>query len=249
VPEELQKFLGRGVSIIECDSNGLVALEKPCGILSHPNEKNDGRRAILTCQYDFIEQCYVCTDGRKIYLLNRLDSPVSGVMLVGLNRKVTEAVKISFESKRVVKKYAALVKGFPRHGRGIWQSRLRKNFIGKAIKMSPGTGVFAQTKYEVVESFRAHGVTLSILNLFPISGRTHQLRMHCSQNKLPIVGDETYGNANFNVFFLKNFGHLRLFLHAEEISLPYEIDGKSFQFKAKSSVNFPRFLEELKKTC
>ncbi|MDR1401354.1 MAG: RNA pseudouridine synthase [Puniceicoccales bacterium] len=247
--DELKKILGRGVSIIGCDKNGLVALEKSCGVLSHPNENGGGRMALLACEYDFAEQCYLHPGGGKIYLLNRLDSPVSGVILLGLNPEVAQAAKAAFENKTVEKKYVALVKGFPRHSSGIWRCRLRKNFVGRSIKISTGAGVYAETSYEVVESFRVHGVTLSVLNLFPLSGRTHQLRVHCSQNGLPIVGDETYGSARFNAFFLKNFGGLRLFLHAEKISLFYEIGGRHSSFAAESSVNFFQFLEEIKNAC
>jgi 23S rRNA-/tRNA-specific pseudouridylate synthase len=242
VLDELRKNLGRNVALIAHNENGLVVLEKPCGVLSHPNENGCDPMALLTCPYDFSEQCYVGDGGGRIYLLNRLDSPVSGVILLGLNREVAEAARVAFKNKMVEKTYTALAKGFPRHGSGIWRSRLHKNFAGKSIKMSTGFGVFAETKYEVVKSFRVHGVTLSVLNLFPISGRTHQLRVHCSQNNLPIVGDETYGNIKFNVFFRKNFGHIRLFLHARKISLSYEVCGRSFNFAAETPVDFLGFL-------
>jgi 23S rRNA-/tRNA-specific pseudouridylate synthase len=244
VSRGLQEFLRGNVAIVKCDENGLVALEKPCGVLSHPNTENDAPNALLRCPYDFKEQAYICEGFGKVYLLNRLDVPVSGLILVGLNPKVAEAVKIAFESKKVFKQYVALVKGYPRYKNAVWRSHLDKNFVGKSIKMTPGSGLFAETKSCLVESFRTCGVTLSILNLFPVTGRTHQLRVHCSQHALPIVGDETYGNVKFNVVFQKNYESYRLFLHSEKISLTYVLGGKIFTFHTRSTINFAEFLKD-----
>ncbi|MDR1890736.1 MAG: RluA family pseudouridine synthase [Puniceicoccales bacterium] len=239
----LQRFLHKDVSIVKCDGNGLVALEKSRSVLSHPNEKNDEQNSLLGSPYDFEKQAYVCEGFGNVYLLNRLDAPVSGLILVGLNSKVAEAVKIAFENRKISKQYVALVKGYPRSKNAVWRSRLDKNFVGKSIKMSSGDGLFAETKCSWVESFRACGVTLSILNLFPVTGRTHQLRMHCFQNSLPIVGDETYGDFRFNAIFRKNFENYRLFLHSEKISLAYTLEGKNFTFHADSMTDFSAFLK------
>jgi 23S rRNA-/tRNA-specific pseudouridylate synthase len=243
VSHGLQRFLHGNATIVKCDENGLVAVEKPCGVLSHPNRESDTSNSLLRCPYDFEEQAYVCKGFSKVYLLNRLDAPVSGLILLGLNPKVAEAVKIAFESRKVSKQYTALAKGYPRYKNAVWRSRLNKSFVGKSIKMSSGSEFFAETKCCWVESFRLWGVTLSILNLFPVTGRTHQLRVHCSQHALPIVGDETYGDSKFNAVFKKNCGNYRLFLHSEEISLTYVLGGKIFTFHAHSAINFAEFLK------
>ncbi|MDR1595558.1 MAG: RNA pseudouridine synthase [Puniceicoccales bacterium] len=239
--------LHSSVSVAYCDQNGLIALEKPCGVLSHPNNSRDTGRSLLSCDYDNGERCYT-RDDKKIYLLNRLDSPVSGLVLIAMSTCVAQAVKATFDGKKVLKQYLALAKGFPRHKTGTWRSRLEKNFSGKSIKMSTGSGIFAETKYEVVNSFRLCGIMMTILKLFPVTGRTHQLRIHCSQNGLPIVGDKTYGDTRFNASFVKNFGLRRMLLHSESISLLYFINGKTFQFSAKSLSNFRGLLENFQKS-
>ncbi|MDR2779343.1 MAG: RNA pseudouridine synthase [Puniceicoccales bacterium] len=242
----LRKFLHKNASIVQNDGNGLVAIEKPCNILSHPNTKRGESNALFMCPYDFKEQAYLCEGFGKVYLLNRLDSPVSGLILIGLTSKVAEAVRIAFANGKTSKQYVALVKGYPRYKNATWRSRLDKNFVGKSIKMSLGSGLFAETKCHWSESFRACGVTLSIVNLFPTTGRTHQLRVHCSQNSLPIAGDETYGDSRFNAVFRKNFENYRLFLHSQKISLAYILEGKSFTFHADSMVDFAEFLKNFK---
>jgi 23S rRNA-/tRNA-specific pseudouridylate synthase len=242
----LREFLHDGVSVAGYDGNGLVALDKPCGVLSHPNRDGGREKSLVLCKYDPVERAYACGCGRKIYLLNRLDSPVSGLILVCLTRDVAEAVKSAFEGGKVRKEYIAFVKGFPRHMSGIWRSRLDKSFVRGAMKIAVGAGVFAETKFECAGSFRVRGVTLSILKLFPITGKTHQLRVHCAQNGLPIVGDETYGNAGFNAIFRKNFTNNRLFLHSREISLSYSVGGKIFNFGAKSALDFTEILKKIR---
>ncbi|MDR3144002.1 MAG: RNA pseudouridine synthase [Puniceicoccales bacterium] len=242
-PSSILPLLQGGVSLIGCDKNGLVALEKPCGILSHPNGRSSCDRALIACPYSGSEGAYVCENGSKIFLLNRLDSPVSGVLLIGLSRTVADAVKFAFKCRNVFKRYVALSKGFPRSKSGMWSCGLRKFSDGKSIKMSAGPGMFARTRYETVTSFRSRGVTLSALNLFPITGRTHQLRIHCAMNGLPIIGDETYGDSQFNRTFREIFKNDRLFLHSAEISLTYAIGGCKFNFQAASCEDFSESLE------
>jgi 23S rRNA-/tRNA-specific pseudouridylate synthase len=116
---ELQKILGDGVTVAKYDGNGLIALDKPCGILSHPNGNGDRGRAILRCGYDPDERAYVPPCGGKFYLLNRLDSPVSGLILVAISRETAEAAKEPFGGKKVRKEYVALTKGFERHSRAF----------------------------------------------------------------------------------------------------------------------------------
>jgi 23S rRNA-/tRNA-specific pseudouridylate synthase len=234
------KLLHNGVEVVAHDANGLVALDKPCGILSHPNRKGEENLSLLTCRYNAHKQAYCDKDAGEIYLLNRLDSPVSGLILIGLNAEVAEAVKTAFKTKKVAKKYVALVKGFPRQKIGIWRSRMQKTVMANGkTKAVSGTGPIAETKFELIKSFRLNGVTLSIVSLFPITGKMHQLRIHCSENGLPIVGDDTHGDVRFNATYRKNFGDHRLFLHSEEVALSYDMHAQIFNFHATSIAAFP----------
>jgi 23S rRNA-/tRNA-specific pseudouridylate synthase len=244
IAHSIAPLLNGGASIVGWDGNGLVALEKPCGILAHPNGRGKCERALLACAYDAVDGAYVCGDGKRIFLLNRLDSPVSGILLVALSRTLAEAVKFAFKCKNVFKRYVAVAKGVPRNKCGMWTNRLCKISDGKSLKVSAGYGVIAKTRYQAIGSFRACGVTLSVLNLFPITGRTHQLRVHCAMNGLPIVGDGTYGDAKFNRTFEKVFKTGRIFLHSAEISLTYAIDSRSHHFQASSREDMMKCFEE-----
>ncbi|MDI1319663.1 MAG: pseudouridine synthase, partial [bacterium] len=86
-----------GVQLLVRDENGLAAFDKPAGVLSHPNGSEDEARALLTCRYDKEKQCFTwrAADGteRQLWLLNRLDSATSGVILTAGSEKLAIAVR------------------------------------------------------------------------------------------------------------------------------------------------------------
>ena len=94
------------------DSFGLLAVDKSAGTLSHPNRKADSGKALLNLDYDEDLQAYVGDGLDPLYLLNRLDSGTSGLLLMTANETVRDKVLEAFERKQVTKRYAALVFGF-----------------------------------------------------------------------------------------------------------------------------------------
>lgn len=75
---------------------------------------------------------------------------------------------------------------------------------------------------------------LSLLQLEPKTGRSHQLRVQCAKRHLPIVGDATYGDFVANRAFAKATGQKRLFLHSYETRFHYEFSGRDYEFHAKA---------------
>ena len=231
--ELLQEYLNDDVHIISSNDDGIIAFEKPCNILSHPNATSS-ERAILSAHYDFKQQSYKLPNGDSIFLLNRLDSPVSGIIIGCTNEKTADAVRTAFKTNTAVKEYIALVKGHSHSLHGTWRSMLQKQHIGNKLVVRSGTGNLSITKYRVIESRRIRSTTISLLNLYPITGRTHQLRVHCAMNRLPIIGDETYGDRVYNKIFRTSFHDDRLFLHAQSITIKYSINNQFHTFHASS---------------
>ena len=97
--------LGKGVKVLNYNEDGLVALEKPQGLLSHPNSKKDINRSLLRSDYYLNEESYEWknADGTigKAWLLNRLDSATSGVILLSLNEAITPGIKDLFARRKV----------------------------------------------------------------------------------------------------------------------------------------------------
>lgn len=229
--------LGPDVRVLGHDANGLGALAKPAGTLSHPNERHEKDRALLTVAYDLERECYHWTDAagvaRRLWLLNRLDSATSGVLLVAGDEKLAADVSAQFERKAIAKTYVALVFGVPVVPREVWRDRLATERKGGTVRSSTGGNVPAESECRVLRSKRG-ARSLALIELRPRTGRSHQLRVQCAKRRLPIVGDQTYGDFRANREFAKDAGTKRLFLHSLETQVRYEWAGRTWSFSARA---------------
>ena len=231
-----------GVELLGHDGNGLGALSKPAGVLSHPNERGKDRgRALLDAEYDLEAECFVWTDAgsgdvRRLWLLNRLDSATSGVILVAADGKLAADVKAQFQRKAVAKTYVALVFGTPRVPRELWRDRLAVERKGGVVRSGTAGGhIPAESECRVLRTTRGPQ-PLALLELKPHTGRMHQLRVQCAKRQLPIVGDQTYGDFRKNREFAKAAKTKRLFLHSLETQVRYLWAGREWQFAAKAAL-------------
>ncbi len=237
---------GRGVALLNRDANGLAALCKPAGVLSHPNEPVDQPRSLLTVRYNTEAECYEWTSvagaPARLWLLNRLDSATSGAILVAADETLAREVRAHFKRKQVRKIYHALVFGVPRPAREVWRDRLAVMKKAGQIRTAASAGFIpAESAMEVLHTgIGQHPV--SLIQLEPRTGRSHQLRVQCAKRHLPIVGDQTYGDFAHNRDFARRTGEKRLFLHSSETRFDYEFAGKKFTFVAQAATP-PEFKE------
>lgn len=246
--------LGRGVKILCAESCGLIAFEKPAGTLTHPNSAGlaAAKNALLVADYSLKNECYSCRVGggkiRKIYILNRLDSPTSGVVLASTDEKIAVAVRRAFLAGTVRKVYCALVSGDVKPDKGEWKDFLRRvrardgTLRVEATRGNSRDALFAETHYSVLQRGTlaletAHPIKGALLKLEPITGRTHQLRVQCALRKIPILGDKTYGDFHRNTQLAESATagtQNRLYLHALETELSFPWRGKTLRFVATS---------------
>ena len=226
--------LGSGVHILNSSKEGLIALYKPIGVLSHPNISDETNRSLLYADYDYDDEVYVYTnEGKKrhVWLINRLDSPTSGIILVAVNSEVAKLVKLEFANHKVAKTYYALVKHRMKAMKGNWSDQISKRIHSKRINR-PNL-ITAKTRYQVIKISHG-GFPITLLKLSPLTGRTHQLRVQCQLHGHPIVGDRTYGSFSFNREVAEQTGKRRLMLHCAETKVSYFQNGKVVNFKAKA---------------
>lgn len=241
--------LHAGVRVLKACDCGLVALDKPEGVMAHPNSSEDNARALITANYSLDEEAYHVRDGaggiRRVWLINRLDGPTSGVILVATDEKVALEAKQAFAKGTVAKRYVAVCLGrvFPTV-RGTWTDSLVKQGGGpegvRSVVVRPGMrpqGPVSQalTLFRVGQK-GVGPLDLVTLHLEPRTGRTHQLRVQCAAHGHPILGDRTYGHYEGNKAFGADRGHRRLFLHAESIELTVNHLGKAVKFSATAPV-------------
>ena len=226
--------LGRGVVLLKRDACGLLAFNKPAGVLSHPNSREDMDRALLTCRYDAEAQCYQWSPGegaasRRLWLLNRLDSATSGVILVAESEALALVIRAAFLHKHVRKVYQALVFGSPSVPTQVWRDRLSVERSGGHIRSQAAGHIPCEAAMKLVGK-RGGAQVVSLVQLEPRTGRSHQLRVQCAKRGLPIVGDATYGDFGANRIFAKAQGTKRLFLHSLETAFEFDFGGATRRF-------------------
>jgi len=151
-------------------------------------------------------------------LVHRLDKDTSGVLLIARSAKSARALTEAFKNKTVQKNYWAIVVGKPEKQSGLINKSLykAKGRWGEKIILDNVRGKNAETYFRVIVADNV----ATLLELSPITGRTHQLRAHCSISGFPILGDGKYGGKNAFVEELKHSKKLHLYSREIKISHP-----------------------------
>ena len=170
-------------------------------------------------------------------LVHRLDKDTSGVLLLARDDRAARALAAVFRGTEARKTYWAIVAGVPRRARGRIELPLAKlaGQSGEKVMGDRRAGKPAVTLYATV---RTHGKAAAWLALRPLTGRTHQLRVHCAALGHPVLGDGKYGGqAAFppGLDLAK-----RLHLHAHEIAVPHPDDGTTLRVAAPLPADLTR---------
>ena len=192
-----------------------VVLAKPAGLLSEPGRGADKRDSLL------IRAQAVWPDAR---IVHRLDMMTSGVIVLARETLAHASLSEAFREREVDKRYEALVHGRPAQDEGEialplvvdWPNRPRQ-------VVCHDTGKPSLTRYRVVGEVPVDGVgTLTRIALAPVTGRTHQLRVHLASLGCPIAGDPFYG--------IEGDTAPRMMLHACRLDLPHPLTGEPLSF-------------------
>jgi len=211
------------------ENDDLIVIDKPAGLLVHPVK--DEKNTLL----DYLKPRYPETQ-----LVHRLDQDTSGVMVVAKNQKAYEFLKEQFLNRTIKKKYLALVHGTLKDKKGIIVKSISKSRKrgGSQTTAPIGKNREAITRYEVIQEFSDY----SLLEVFPETGRTHQIRVHLASIGHPIVGDDKYKfKRQKNIEELK-----RQFLHAKYLKLSL-LDGEIKEFYAELPEELSKILKNYDK--
>ena len=205
----------------------ILAVDKPSGMLIHPSRaKNEGTLANLVAGYyqDSGQHC-------AFHPLTRLDRDTFGVVLLA---KYTH-IHAMLQQLHPQKTYHALTFGVPENACGEITAPIARCELPSLLRRIDPAGKPCHTVYRLLET---NGV-VSRLELFPITGRTHQLRLHCAYMGCPILGDPQYGTQESRLFSEKA-GFFTQQLCAREISFVHPVTGE--QKKICSLYDFPQEL-------
>lgn len=199
------------------EDDHLLAVDKPAGMLVHPSRaQNENTLA------NFVQGYYRRTgQACACHPITRLDRDTFGVVLMAKNAHIHALFTAQQEQGLLQKTYHALVFGGPTDDRGTIDAPIARRPLPSLLRYVNQEGKPSATEYRVLER-HAH---TSLLALRPITGRTHQLRVHCAHMGFPILGDPQYG-SQASAIYSAALGLQSQLLCAKELTFPHPITGE-----------------------
>ncbi len=198
----------------------LIVIDKPSGMLTVPG-KDEEAESLLEIVHKMLPE------GENALEVHRLDQATSGLVVIAKTKDTQSALRQQFEQRKVHKTYLALLDGCPAEQEGVIDLPLRPNPEDRPRQIvDHKNGKQAITHYRVLE----HRGNRTLVEFTPLTGRTHQLRVHASHPQglnCPIVGDMLYGTASD-----------RLHLHAQTISFTHPVTGDKISLTSSNHLNF-----------
>ncbi|RAH99312.1 RluA family pseudouridine synthase [Acuticoccus sediminis] len=215
--------------------DALVVLNKPYGLAVQGGSG-------VSRHVDGMLEAWRDRKGRKPRLVHRLDRDTTGVLVVARTRSAAADLAEGFRGRDAHKTYWALVRGHP-----VPEEGKVSTWLGRDPNDSEKMAVLPQKTKEAVRATSLYETLdrsgqLSLLRLSPVTGRTHQLRVHCMHMGVPIIGDPKY--FNIENWALPGGIQNRLHLHARQIELPHP-DGGTLNVTAPVSPHFRQSLTVL----
>ncbi|QBG34528.1 23S rRNA pseudouridine(955/2504/2580) synthase RluC [Litorilituus sediminis] len=217
------------------EDDRLIVINKPSGMAVHGGSG---------LSFGLIEALRALRpDARMLELVHRLDRDTSGCLVVAKKRSALRNLHEQLRNKTVQKFYHALVKGH-------WPTKLtrvtdalKKNDLKsgeRVVVVDNIEGKESETRYKVLQRYQ--GATL--VRAFPVTGRTHQIRVHCQASGHSIAGDAKYGNETFDAS-LKEKGLKRLFLHAASIEFTHPKTEQRLKIEAPLEPSLEKLLTNM----
>ena len=226
------------------EDTDILALNKPAGLLVHHTSKNEKEETLtdwLVKNYPEVSNVGDDPENRP-GIVHRLDKDTSGVIVVARNKESFEYLKTQFQEMAVEKTYHAIVFGSPKNDKGV---------IEGTISLKPGTtkrtvhrGKMpkeAVTEYKVLERFE----NAALVEIYPKTGRTHQVRVHLASINHPVFGDNLYSSKTSRKIFIPKLE--RQMLHAYRVVFS-KANGKKITLLAEEPDDFKAVLQYLRKT-
>ena len=217
------------------EDNDLIVLNKPSGIAVHGGSG---------LQFGVIEALRALRPQAKhLELVHRLDRDTSGCLLIAKKRSVLTHLHEQLRNKTVEKKYWALVSG-------DWDNKVRKvteplkkNTLQsgeRVVKVDAVEGKPSETRFRILQRYQQG----TLVEAFPVTGRTHQIRVHTACKGHPIACDDKYGDNAFTAQ-MQQLGLNRLFLHAFTLSFMHPVTETTLRIEAPLDSALSAALEKL----
>jgi 23S rRNA pseudouridine1911/1915/1917 synthase len=232
-------------SILYADER-LLVVNKPPGVSLATTRKESGlavRRLLSSIPKEELETAGLA--GASFHLVHRLDLGTSGLVLIARDEVTHRSLSVLFSNRSIAKTYLALVWGHPRPPSGVYNIPLGPDVRDRRRMKAVTTGKPAITRYRAL----AKAPHVSLLALYPETGRTHQIRVHLASAGHWIVGDDLYGGQRHRGIREERMSALlspaHLFLHAWRLELPEGASKGATRFQAPLPAAFALALQSL----
>lgn len=200
----------------------VVVVVKPAGLVTHPSRQCQDQSSLLAEVRNAL--------GHWVFPVHRLDRPTSGLIVFGSTSEAAAALSRALAARRFTKRYLAVVRGHLR-GAGVIDKPLQNVDDGPLVEAVTRWRALAQV--ELPWPVRPYETArYSLVELEPVTGRTHQLRKHLRALSHPIVGDRMLGDGAHNRVFAERTGVTRLLLHAHGLGFPHPRSDEPLSFQA-----------------
>lgn len=219
------------------ENDDLLVVDKPAGMVVHP-AAGHASGTLVNAVLGYDAELEGIGGEERPGVVHRLDKETSGLILLAKNERAHRWLQDQFRLRKVEKTYLALVDGKPPTPAGRVEApvgRDPRNRKRMAI-VSASKGREAISEYKTLESFKNH----TLLEFHPLTGRTHQIRLHCAFLKCPIVGDEVYGRKNVSLPIGRHF------LHASRLKIVLPGETESHTFEAPLPDELEKALSQLR---
>jgi 23S rRNA pseudouridine1911/1915/1917 synthase len=216
------------------EDDDILVIDKPAGLPVHPAPGHP-EHTLVNAILAYLKVAPDTGDPLRPGIVHRLDIDTSGVMLVARNRPARENLVEQFKSRSVVKLYLVMVKGHLTPERGIIEAPIGRDPHNRRrmAVVTEGLGRPARTEYRVSRYIGDY----SLLEVTPVTGRTHQIRVHLAAIGHPVAGDTTYG--------VKSPFLSRQFVHASRLGFRLPSTGNYVEFEAALPSDLEQALRDI----
>ena len=220
------------LNIIYVDED-VIVLNKPSGLVVHPGAGNL-KGTLVNALLHYYPDIRGAGPPERPGIVHRLDKETSGILVAARTKGAASELQRQFKAREISKHYIGLVWGsMPRSYGTIDLAIGRHVRDGDRMSVKTNRPRRAETSYRVRKRFANY----TLLDLIPVTGRTHQLRVHLSASGFPIVGDDRYGK--------KKTSCPRLFLHAFSLEFTHPSNGRRMSFSQPLPSDLRDFLQSL----
>lgn len=182
------------------EDENVIAINKPAGILTH----SKGALNLEATVASFIKPRLNSDlgNGNRAGIVHRLDRPTSGVIICAKNKASSSFLQKQFSLRKVKKTYSAIVEGTPDPAAAVIEVPLARDPKRPQTFKASSDGKPAVSSYQTIKTFIAKNIPLSLVEVQPKTGRTHQIRVHMAYIGHPIFGDKIYGRLKAEHMYL-----------------------------------------------